>query len=104
VGVSGVTWKALRPREREYLMLSCSQGINPKNRLMDKAVLGSLEVHGLIQEATNKKGRLLWRPTVLGLEVIASRGMRPTFLHQRSQYGYTHVLRNAMPREPEVMR
>lgn len=96
-------WGQLTQRERDYLMLACGQGINPRNRLIHKATIDGLVAAELLQEGTNKKGRPLWRPTLRGLELIASRGLEPVFLHERSQYGYTNIPTRAMQGEPEVM-
>lgn len=102
-GMATIKWGDLKREERDILMRACSQGINPKNRLVPKPLIDHLLELDLIQEATNKKGKLLWRPTAAGLTLIAERGLAPTFLHQRSEFGYTDRPGFAMNREPEVM-
>jgi hypothetical protein len=101
--MSPPTWADLKPEDRVYLLRACTQGLNPKNRLIPKDVIERLLEAGLIAETTNKKGRPLWRPTADGIILIASRGLEPTFLHQRSEYGYTNRASQAMSQEPEVM-
>lgn len=97
-------WADLSQKERKHLIFACAQGINPKDKTCDTQVIKALKDTGLIHKVANRKGRILWRPTDAGRGLIASRGLLPTFLHRRSEYGYTHSYHQAMPGEPEVIQ
>lgn len=71
---------------------------------VSKATLGSLQMRGLIHLRVSRKRREVWRATDSGRGLIARSGLEPIFLHRHSEYGYTHSLAHAMPREPEVIR
>lgn len=101
--MSTIKWADLTPTQREHLKLAC-EGINPKNENIDQAILTALKDLGLVHKTTNRKGRTVWRTTDTGRGLVASRGMLPTFLHRRSQYGYTSSHHQAMTGEPEVIR
>jgi hypothetical protein len=98
-----MTWANLTQKQRRHLIFACSQGLNPKDKSLDHGTIESLETAGLIHRVVNSKGRALWRPTDTGRGLVASRGLIPTFLHRRSQYGYTNSYHQAMCGEPEVM-
>jgi hypothetical protein len=97
------TWASLTQRQRKHLTMACSQGLNPKLPTTDMEAIEALEGLGLIHETANKKNRPVWRPTVEGRTLVASRGMVATFMHRRSQYGYTSSSHQAMLSEPEVI-
>jgi hypothetical protein len=97
------TWAKLTPKQRKHLIQACSEGINPKNPMFDADTLAALKAAGLLHKTASRKGRVLWRPTDTGRGLVASRGMIPTFLHQRSEYGYTHSYHQALRGEPEAM-
>ena len=99
-----ITWAALTPRQRKHLTTACAQGLNPKLPTVDTTAITALEGLGLVHETLNKKNRPVWRPTTKGRQLVASRGMVATFLHRRSQYGYTASTHQAMHSEPEVIR
>lgn len=99
-----VKWKDLNTKQRQHLILACSQGLNPTAETTNTEAVKALKDAGLIHKTTNRKGRVLWRPTDTGRGLVASRGMIPTFLHRRySQSNYTHSYRHAMRGEPEVI-
>jgi hypothetical protein len=100
--MSTIKWADLTTKQREHLKLAC-EGINPKNEKIDQLTLDALKDMGLVHKTTNRKGRTVWRTTDTGRGLVASRGLLPTFLHRRSQYGYTSSYHQAMKGEPEVM-
>jgi len=94
----------LTPRQQHALILAIAQGIRPDNPAVAAATIRSLHARGLIHLRTSRKRKALWKATDAGRGLIARTGLEPTFLHRRSQYGYTHRYSQAMAREPEVMR
>jgi hypothetical protein len=96
-------WADLTTKQREHLKLAC-EGINPRRPDINDATLAALKDMGLVHQTTNRKGRTVWRTTDAGRGLVASRGMLPTFLHRRSQYGYTASRHQAMAAEPEAIR
>jgi hypothetical protein len=102
--MADVKWTDLKVKQREHLWLACARGLNPAADTIDDDAIDALKAAGLIHKTTNRKGRVLWRPTDTGRGLVASRGLIPTFLHRRySQSNYTHSYRHAMKGEPEVM-
>jgi len=95
----------LTPTQRRVMHIACDQGIRPKDvgSLVRQTTINALEVRGLIHLRINRKGRRVWRATDVGRGLIASSGLRSTFMHKRSEYAYTHHLSRAVPREPEVI-
>lgn len=94
------TWAELTSTQRRYLIAACGRGLTPTVELV---AIWALQDAGLIHRTTSRKGRVRWQATDLGRGLVASRGLIPTFLHQRSQYGYTHHHRQAMRDELESM-
>jgi hypothetical protein len=95
----------LTPTQRRVMFMACDRGIRPKDvgTLVRVTTLNSLEVRGLIHLRTSRKGRRSWRATDAGRGLIASSGLRSTFMHKRSEYAYTHTRTHAMLREHEVI-
>lgn len=97
--------RTLTPTQRKALRTACATGIRPVDigESVKLVTIVSLEARGLVHLRTNRRGRKLWRTTDTGRGLVASSGLLPTFLHRRSEYGYTHTLAQAMLGEPEVI-
>ena len=93
----------LTAREREALAKAVRQGVNPKDKSISQPALKRLIDLELVVMSRNRKGRPLWRPSATGMAVYATRGLRATYLHAQSQYGYTRNPSRAMRHEPETM-
>lgn len=96
--------RPLSAPQRRVLILCIAQGVRKDEPGVSKSTLRSLHARGLIHLRTSRKKREVWRATDDGRGLIAKAGLLPTFMHRHSQYGYTHSLAHAMPREPEVIR
>jgi DNA-binding PadR family transcriptional regulator len=94
----------LSPAQRRVLVLCLARGVAKGDRGVSKATLRALEAKGLIHVRVSRKRREIWRATDAGRGLIARSGLEPTFLHRRSEYGYTHSVAHALPHEPEVIR
>jgi hypothetical protein len=95
---------ALSPAQRRVLVLCIAQGVTKDEaRGTTLRALRALESKGLAHLRISRKKREVWRATDTGRGLIAQSGLAPTFLHRRSEHGYTHSLAHAMPREPEVI-
>lgn len=90
------------PRQQDFLLKACSQGVPLDDPLATDTRVGQLEGAGLIHRRTSKKGRTSWRLTDAGRGVVS--GHVPTFLHRRGFPSYTHQQHRAMLGEPEVIR
>jgi hypothetical protein len=116
-----IAWKDLTPTQRHALIRATGQGIAPKDLPLQftvptatgddtrtvtitAKVLHELERHGLAHLTVNRRKRATWRPTDSGRGLVASRGLLPTFLHRRSEHGYTSSYHQAMTGEPEAIR
>lgn len=95
--------KPLSPRQRHVLILCIAQGVRKDESGVPATTLRALEIKGLIHLRVSRKKREVWRATDAGRGLIARSGLEPTFLHRRSEYGYTHSLAHAMRGEPEAM-
>lgn len=94
---------ALSPAQRRVLVLCVARGVCRDDSGVPKQTLRALEAKGLIHLRISRKRREVWRATDSGRGLIARSGLEPTFLHRRSEHGYTHSLAHALPREPEVI-
>jgi hypothetical protein len=114
-------WADLTTIQRSALVCATGQGIAPKDLpltitvpkvtsdgsrtiTITETTVRALVDMQLLHLTANRKGRALYRPTDTGRGLVASRGLLPTFLHRRSQYGYTHSYHQAMTGEPEVIQ